>query len=391
MREKLLRGEWTGVAPLGYEYDRSTKPHKIVINKNGRLLRKAFELKARGMSNDDIASTLTRQGLPISRKRLSDRFRNPFYCGYLSHNFLEGKLVKGKHEALVSEDLFLRVNEALKKNRFGYKQEQKNINIPLKNYVKCSVCGTPFTGYIVKKKNLYYYKCNKIGCKCNRSVKTMHQLYTEFLKQYEVDKSLTRLLKEQLLFTYEHLTNSNESLRSDCQKRLTELTKKLETLEERHAFDEIKEELFERVSAKLKDEIASLKASLDNVKKKLSNPEKFIDHSLKICSNLSTLWVSDKYDEKVKLQELLFPNGILYDREKGNYRTLKVNTILQLTHSFSKGLKHKKTGQSKNNSDLSGWVPEAGIEPAHLTVHDFESCASTSSATQAFFVTGLQI
>ena len=29
-------------------------------------------------------------------------------------------------------------------------------------------------------------------------------------------------------------------------------------------------------------------------------------------------------------------------------------------------------------------VPEAGIEPAHLTVHDFESCASTSSATQAF-------
>ena len=28
-------------------------------------------------------------------------------------------------------------------------------------------------------------------------------------------------------------------------------------------------------------------------------------------------------------------------------------------------------------------VPKAGIEPAHLTVHDFESCASTSSATQA--------
>lgn len=28
-------------------------------------------------------------------------------------------------------------------------------------------------------------------------------------------------------------------------------------------------------------------------------------------------------------------------------------------------------------------VPKAGIEPAHLAVHDFESCASTSSATQA--------
>jgi hypothetical protein len=28
-------------------------------------------------------------------------------------------------------------------------------------------------------------------------------------------------------------------------------------------------------------------------------------------------------------------------------------------------------------------VPKAGIEPAHLTVHEFESCASTSSATSA--------
>ncbi len=34
---------------------------------------------------------------------------------------------------------------------------------------------------------------------------------------------------------------------------------------------------------------------------------------------------------------------------------------------------------------LSGLrVPEAGIEPALLAEHEFESCASTSSATQAF-------
>ncbi len=32
---------------------------------------------------------------------------------------------------------------------------------------------------------------------------------------------------------------------------------------------------------------------------------------------------------------------------------------------------------------MRSFVPQAGIEPAHLTVHDFESCASTSSATKA--------
>jgi hypothetical protein len=35
---------------------------------------------------------------------------------------------------------------------------------------------------------------------------------------------------------------------------------------------------------------------------------------------------------------------------------------------------------------MSICVPQAGIEPAHLTVHDFESCASTSSATKAFLL-----
>ena len=29
-------------------------------------------------------------------------------------------------------------------------------------------------------------------------------------------------------------------------------------------------------------------------------------------------------------------------------------------------------------------VPKEGIEPSHLAVHDFESCASTNSATSAF-------
>ncbi len=41
------------------------------------------------------------------------------------------------------------------------------------------------------------------------------------------------------------------------------------------------------------------------------------------------------------------------------------------------------TRQKKRLNRFSLFVPKAGIEPAHLTVHDFESCASTSSATQA--------
>jgi hypothetical protein len=42
----------------------------------------------------------------------------------------------------------------------------------------------------------------------------------------------------------------------------------------------------------VKDEIVMLTRDLGKMKNKISNPEKFIDHSLKIWANLSGLWVS---------------------------------------------------------------------------------------------------
>jgi len=383
MREKLLRGEWTGTTPIGYSYDRNTaaKQQRIVLNEKGMLIKKAFEWKVQGMSNTEVAEKITRLGLPVKKKRLTDLFRNPFYCGLLSHNLLEGKIVPGKHEGIVSEELFLRANEVLRKNANGYKQEQKNVCIPLKNFVRCASCGTPLTGYIVKKKNLYYYKCNKIGCKCNRSAKDMHSLYAAFLKAYQVDQESCGLLKEQLLLTYDNLMKSSSETKSLSKQRLGEVQAKLDKLEERFAYGEIDRDVFEKVGGKLREEIRAIERELDESKNKLSNPEKLVTRALEICSNLSQLWISGGYDEKVQLQNLMFPEGIHYDRRNDNYRTGKVNLILELTHSFSNSFNQNKNGQTKNKFDLPAWVPKAGIEPAHLTVHDFESCASTSSAT----------
>ncbi len=88
----------------------------------------------------------------------------------------------------------------------------------------------------------------------------------------------------------------------------------------------------------------------------------FIDHSLKIYSNLSSLWVSGGYDQKVQLQDLLFPGGILFDKQKENYRTEKVNSILELTHSFTQALEGSKKGQTKTLIDLPALVVPPRIE-----------------------------
>lgn len=367
MREKLMRGEWTGGAPFGYSYDRSVagKEQRILINEKGAILRQAFELKAKGVSNTEITERLAKVGLKLNRKRLTEILRNVFYCGYISHTLLEGHVVKGIHKGIVSKDLFLKANNALaQKNSYGYKQDMKNINLPLRNYVRCAECNTPLTGYIVKAKNLYYYKCNKPGCSCNRSAKVMHSQYLALLKKYQIDTDLRGLLKEQLLLTYEQLTEADITLTAARNQKIGELKQKLERVEERYAYGEIKDEIFEKVGGKLRAEIEVLANEIENSKNKISNPSKFIDFALKICGNLSELWLSSEYYQKIRLQDLAFPGGILFDRKNDNYRTINVNSILELTHSFTGDSNKKKNEQIEKISNFSDWVPPAGIEPA---------------------------
>jgi hypothetical protein len=86
-------------------------------------------MKVQGLSNTEIATKLHGLGLRINKKRLSDLFRNPFYCGYISHSLLDGQVIKGTHWPLISDEVFLRANDMLKKNAIGYKHKKGNANI----------------------------------------------------------------------------------------------------------------------------------------------------------------------------------------------------------------------------------------------------------------------
>src|ERR1051326_3585066 len=125
MREKLLRGEKMGTCPIGYKYEKPprSKDQRIIPSEYAPLIKKAFLWRANdGLSHTVIAENLAKKGLKICRKRLTETFRNPFYCGYVTSSILDGEIVKGIHEPLVTEEIFFRVNDLLKKNPQGFKQ-----------------------------------------------------------------------------------------------------------------------------------------------------------------------------------------------------------------------------------------------------------------------------
>ncbi|MBC7450145.1 MAG: recombinase family protein [Cytophagales bacterium] len=117
------------------------------MSDKGKLLKKAFEWKLNEeISNIEISQRLTRQGLPITHKRLTPTLRNPFYCGYISSKLLDGEIVKGKHPALISEELFLKVNKLIT-GKTGYKWSKDDEQAPMRRFMICTECGVLFTGY----------------------------------------------------------------------------------------------------------------------------------------------------------------------------------------------------------------------------------------------------
>lgn len=364
MREKLLRGEWIGVAPKGYRYVKGAEKQTIIINEQGELVRQAFEWRANGMTYDHIVEKLANYGMKMPKQTLTDTFRNPFYCGYLSHNLLNGELAKGKHPPLISEELFFRVNELKKTD--GFKCNKVNDNLPLRVFVKDAETGVPFTGYLVKKKGLYYYKVNKIGIHVNRSVKIMHSKFHELLSQYEINPAYLEPLKAQLGYTWENLTETNTSEKKGLSLQLHSAEEEFKILRKRHALGQVSLDVYTEFGEEMEKKVKAISEELAKLEQNLSNPKELINYTCKMACNLSKMWDCGDFYQKQMFQNTMFPAGLGYDAKIEHYRTAEVNCIFSLIADLSKDWSENKNGTSQIFIEKSRSVRTKGLEPPPL-------------------------
>ena len=200
MKEKIRKGYYIGPLPFGYTNlnPGNGKTPEYIVNDQGKLLRKAFIMKANlSLANAEIVKKFKKKGLKITEKTLSKYLRNPFYCGLIISPLLPDEIVVGKQQPLVTHEMFLKINNILYTRPEGRVYNSEDEHLPLKTFIKSLDCKTPYTGYLVISKNLYYYKNRRKGSKENRSAKKLHQTFVDFLGDYQLkDKKLLEPLKE---------------------------------------------------------------------------------------------------------------------------------------------------------------------------------------------------
>jgi len=180
MKERVMNGLQNGDVPFGYERCKEDCPsedhgkiHKVPAE--AEAVSKLFQLYASGnWSLSKLAAWLNEQGFRTRNKRellepdgklvngprpftlYSVRWllHNRFFIGKVKYH---GQLFNGKHEAIVDEKLFDKVQEKLKdaKNRSSSVSPSYRLYL-LKGIARCIYCGYPIWSETSSSKYSYY-------------------------------------------------------------------------------------------------------------------------------------------------------------------------------------------------------------------------------------------
>jgi len=228
------------VASYGYERPNGQKIQTI-IESEAQIVREIFDLFANhGVTMTEIARRLNLRGIPTKQGvkwnvgGVKNILKNSNYIGNVRHHYLNEErsyTVQGKHEAIISEELFNKASHRLvKTKRMVTRKPPKDENY-FSGFLVCAKCGHKFIPHNIYKKLmdgttnfLGNYECdNQTVGECNASsmsAKKLEKSFCEYIKGIaEFDADSTFQIRAQ------------ETKKQEAQALIAEYEEKLRHLE----------------------------------------------------------------------------------------------------------------------------------------------------------------
>ncbi|MDD5068112.1 MAG: recombinase family protein, partial [Candidatus Pacebacteria bacterium] len=171
IRQKIRRGEWLTLAPMGYV--NNYKTHNIEPDPvKSRVIKRAFEEYATGTHTlltlaDFLAEhdVVQKKGTPLAKVSVVKMLGNRAYLGFIKHR---GEWHNGNFEPILSPTLFEAVQKVFNKRKKPRKQKQL-LPFAFTGFLKCGECGCAITAqYSTNRYGVKYgyYRCTKKNGKC---------------------------------------------------------------------------------------------------------------------------------------------------------------------------------------------------------------------------------
>ncbi|MCK5211915.1 recombinase family protein [Candidatus Parcubacteria bacterium] len=335
--EKLKQGWLPSTPPLGYKTigEKGRKIH-IVDEKKAPVIKKMYKIYSKGNhSLKRLTEILIKDGLknrhdkPVSRSQVHSYLNNPFYTGKI---IWKGKEYEGKHEPLISQDLWGKVQDVLHKK--GTPIYQKH-NFIFRGLFKCSECG----GVIAweKQRSHWYGHCNRHRPCSQKDFYRYEHIQNQLLK--EIDK-ITPKSKKLIEWVVKALKASHQdeivyhnSVLSELNNRLSKTKNRLDKIYDDKLDEEITEKKYRNLKHKYeKDEKEAIKA----IERHKTANSKYYDFGvlvLEVTKQAKTLLSDIKKPDELKREYY----NIIFNKLEitGNTVDLELNKAFKLIADFN--------------------------------------------------------
>jgi site-specific DNA recombinase len=352
IRRAKKEGRWLGSCPKGYKNTRNENNKPVITFEGGlqeSLVKMAFTEFATGLYNiEELRKKLVKKGLKCERNTFWTMLRNKAYIGKVLVSAYKGEpeeWVQGKHEALIDDVTFYKVQDILSGRRKNIPSSFKTIRdeFPLRGHLLCPQCNKLLTASSSRGKmgKLFpYYHCTK-GCKERQKATVVNDAFIKLIGTIKVNPNSVKLfaaiikdkLKKNNINGKVEMDVINKDIEKQKQRILNAKSLMLDGEITATEFKEMRIEIEERIF-KLTSELSAISAGMLNLESK-------IDDCVELLSNIDKYYEQRDTETKKRIVSSIFPFKLIFDNKK--VRTLEINKVVSLISSNDKGSRgHKK-------------------------------------------------
>lgn len=369
MRRAKKEGRCMGIAPIGYKNKITENGIKYIAFKEpeASLVKWIFEEVSKGIFNTTQIWKMAREkGFMKSRGQIWGILRNPVYYGKIfipQYKDEESRLVNGQHEALISEELFYRVQEVLDGRGRIYRPKAIVVeDLPLRGFLICPDCDKMLTGSKSKGRSKYYtyYHCRN-GCTHRVKAKQVNEIFESYLTSYIPYRDDKELYTSLILDAYKKHTQTTGDNRHETLKQIKDYEDRLSYARELLATKQIDSLDYRDMKEEYNKNISKLETKLTSRNSDLGDVEDLLDVGVNNLLKLKECLKNKGWSEHRDIIGSIFPEKLTF--ENSSVRTTRVNEIAGAIYQINNKLYKNKNGTKKEFSSLSRQVTSTGFKP----------------------------
>ena len=301
LEEKAKMGWYPGGRPpLGYMNAENSNPTStldkriVVLNPEvAPYIKQMFEMySTSNYSVKFLANWLNKKGIKsvtggLMHPSSVDNYLNDrFYVGKFLWN---GKTYQGKHEKLIDEGMFNKIQEILGE-RNQHASRKRIHNFLLSGFAYCADCGGRFWAEYHRKKSgkeYEHYLCSK--CKTNTYVKVedLEQQVEKIFQKIELSKEYTKEIMDSALAMVKDLRQNTDSENKRLTLKKNKLNSALKDVEDqRFVYKTITDEKYLSLSSRYEADIKTIDDELAKLTIDKSEKIKELDKLLRLAENI---------------------------------------------------------------------------------------------------------